>query len=152
MTNHEIKQTKVYLATPVGDPNTPERRLAEEALAILEDKGFDVYAPWKLKIPNAWDYPNSEWGRLVFESDVVALNNAELVVVLSYGRMSTAGVNWEAGYSYASGKKVIVVEMTGEIMSIMVANGRWATVKGLEGLREYDFATMPESRTETEVK
>lgn len=143
---------KLYLATPVGDPNTYERKLAEEALKILQHKGFDVYAPWHLKIPNAWDYPNTEWGRLVFEGDMEALRPAEIVVVLSYGRMSTAGVNWEAGYAYATGKKVIVVEMTDEIMSIMVANGRWATVKGLAGLEEYDFEKMPESRTETEVK
>lgn len=150
--NNKITNKKIYLATPVGDPNTPERKLAEEALKILEEKGMDVYAPWHLKIPNAWDYPNTEWGRLVFEGDMQALIPAEIVVVLSYGRMSTAGVNWEAGYAYATGKKVIVVEMTDEIMSIMVANGRWATVRGLQGLKEYDFERMPESRTDTEVK
>lgn len=148
----DTKKIKIYLATPVGDPNTPERKLAQEALEILQKKGFEVYAPWQLKIPNAWDYPNTEWGRLVFEGDMVALREAEIVVVLSYGRMSTAGVNWEAGYAYGTGKKVIVVEMTDEIMSIMVANGRWATVRGLKGLEDYDFDTMPQTRTETEVK
>lgn len=150
MSNTQIY--KVYLATPVGDPNTPERKLAQEAYEILKTKGMDIYAPWLLKIPNAWDYPNTEWGKLVFDSDVNALDAADIVIVLSYGRMSTAGVNWEAGYAYGTGKKVIVVEMTDEIMSIMVANGRWATLKGLSGLAAYDFDAMPQNRTDTEVK
>ena len=37
-------------------------------------------------------------------------------------------------------------------MSLMVANGRYATVKGLDGLLQYDWKTMPKSRTKTEQK
>lgn len=39
----------------------------------------------------------------------------------------------------------MIVEMPGvELMSLMVANGRYATIKGLDGLDNYDFITMPE--------
>lgn len=140
---------KIYLATPLsGD----KREDMSKAAVILRDAGFDVYCPVEHKIPNAWDYPNNEWGLMVFQSDIDAINSADIVVMLSYGRMSTAGANWEAGYSFGIGKTVIVVEMTDQIMSLMVANGRYATLKGLDGLRNYDWEAMPKLRTNTEQK
>ena len=89
---------------------------------------------------------------MVFTSDINAIDWCDALVLISYGRMGTAGSNWEAGYAFAKEKKVIVVEMTDETMSVMVANGRYATVKGLEGLAEYDWTTMPKTRTNTEQK
>lgn len=89
---------------------------------------------------------------MVFANDVTAIQAADIVVVLSYGRESTAGTNWEAGYAFGIYKTIILVEMTDEIMSLMVANGRYATVKGLEGLSNYDWADFPTTRTDTEQK
>lgn len=143
---------KVYLAAPFGEPNSEKRSNAIKAKSILVDKGFDVYAPWEYKVPNDWDYPNSEWGLMVFVNDIKAIDSCDLLVMLSYGRKSTAGTNWEAGYAFGTKKKVIVVEMTNEVMSLMVANGRYATITGLDELEKYDFDTMPKLRTETEQK
>ena len=124
----------------------------QKAKKILLDAGHELYVPLEHFIPNAWDYPNNEWGLMVFTSDINAIDWCDVLVLISYGRMGTAGSNWEAGYAFAKEKKVIVVEMTNETMSVMVANGRYATVKGLEGLAEYDWATMPKTRTNTEQK
>ena len=140
---------KIYLAASLSQD---KRKDMTEAIWMLREKGFDVYAPVEHTIPNAWDYPNSEWGLMVFTEDIQAIQNCDFVVLLSYGRNSTAGANWEAGYAFGLGKSVIVVEMTGEVMSLMVANGRYATVKGLEGLRSYDWNELPKSRTDTEQK
>lgn len=140
---------KIYLATSFLAEYRPD---IEKAKLILKKQGHEVYNPVENFIPNAWDYPNDEWGLMVFTSDVKAIDRSDAVVMLSYGRMGTAGSNWEAGYAYGQGKKVIVVEMTDEIMSVMVANGRYATVKGLDGLSAYDWETMPKSRTKTEQK
>lgn len=143
---------KIYLAAPIieGDVNTNND--VNTVMNILEKKGFEVYAPFKHHVTNAWDYPNNEWGLMVFQSDIEAIKSSDYVVVLSYGRNSTAGTNWEAGFAYGIGKKVIIVEMTDFIMSLMVANGRYATVKGIEGLENYDWNNMPKSRTNTEQK
>lgn len=103
-------------------------------------------------VQNAWDYPNDEWGLAVFSMDIVAIDSCDIVVALSYGRESTAGTNWECGYAFAREKKVILVEMTEEIMSLMVANGRYATVKGIDGLEKYNFVQTPILRTKTEQK
>ena len=140
---------KIYLETPF----LKERRSdMDRAKNILREIGHEVYVPVENFIPNAWDYPNDEWGLMVFTCDVKAIDNCDVLVLLSYGRLGTAGCNWEAGYAYAKGKKVIVVEMTDEPMSLMVANGRYATVKGLDKLYAYDWNTMPKTRTKTEQK
>lgn len=142
----------VYLAAPFGEMNSVKRNVAEKARDILINKGFIVHCPWETIIPNAWDYPNDEWGQMVFACDVDAINRSDIVVVLSYGRESTAGTNWEAGYAFGIGKKVIIVQMTDAVMSLMVANGRWATVCGLEGLLKYDFDSTPKTRVLVEQK
>ena len=40
--------------------------------------------------------------------------------------------------------------MTDNVQSLMVANGRYATIKGLDELKLYDFNNLPELRTNTE--
>ena len=145
---------KIYLASSL---NTDMRYENLQAKQILEFAGFEVYYPLDYTIPNAWDYPNTEWGLMVFQNDIAAIDKCDYLVLLTHGRNSTAGANWEAGYAFAKGKKVIVVEMfsgadQNPIMSLMVANGRYATVKGLAGLAEYDWVNIPKSRTNTEQK
>lgn len=141
---------KVYLASPF---DAELRKDMNDTIDTLRNKCFmEVYAPVEHSIPNAWDYPNDEWGLMVFESDINAINDADVLVLLSYGRKQTASSACEAGYAFAMGKKVIVVEMNDEIASLMVSNGRYATVKGLKGLEDYDWSEMPKTRTNTEQK
>lgn len=142
---------KVYLAAPFGEPQSEKRNNAAYVAALMRIKDYEVFCPWEHIIPHGWDYPNTEWGLMVFTNDIEAIQQADLVVVLSYGRHSTAGTNWEAGYAFGIGKRVVVVEMTDEIMSLMVANGRYATVKGIAGLEEYLKDPKP-YRTDTEQK
>ncbi len=143
---------KIYLASSIGPVGSLIRDNAENIAAALTEAGHEVYIPWMHRVPHPWEYPNNEWALMTFMNDIRAMDEAELMVMLSYGRNSTAGANWEAGYFYGTGKKVIVVEMTDEVMSLMVANGRYATVKGIEGLKAYDWNEMPMSRTDTEQK
>ena len=141
---------KIYLASSLQKDRRDEMKSAKE---ILISKGHEVYNPVEHKVHNDWDYPNPEWGLMVFQSDLIAIKEADAIVVLSHGREeSTAGVDWEAGFAFGIGKKVIVVEMTDLPMSLMVANGRYATVKGLSGLLKYDWENMPPCRTDTEQK
>ena len=140
---------KVYLSSTLS---LEKRDNMKKAAEIVRKEGFEVYDPSEHQISHAWDYPNREWGLMVFQADIQAIQDSDYVVVLSYGRESTAGTNWEAGYAFGLGKKIILVEMTDNVMSLLVANGRYATVKGLEGLENYDWDEMPKSRTKTEQK
>lgn len=142
---------RVYLATPVGaNPSSHERLVARSVKEMLEKQGFDVYAPWEMHIPHAWDYTNAEWGLMVFTRDIAELDACDFAVAISYGRDCTAGTPWEQGYLYGIGKKVIVVEADGvDMTSIMVANGCWARLTW-ETLPHYDFNALPRWRTTTE--
>jgi nucleoside 2-deoxyribosyltransferase len=140
---------KIYLASPLSEAFRAD---LYDVANVLRNLGMYVYVPCEHKIDNAWDYLNNEWGAMVFCQDIQAIKDCDFLVLLSYGRKSTAGANWEAGYAFGIGKKVIVVEMTDNIMSLMVANGRYATVKGLAGIKEYNWNTLPKTRTNTEQK
>jgi len=141
---------KIYFAASLSED---KRKFMYEAVKRLRDMGHTVYAPIEHVVEHAWEWPNNEWGLQVFRNDVNAINDSEFVVVLSWGRLETsAGTTWEQGYAYGIGKKVILVEMTDNVQSLMVANGRFATVKGLEGLYQYDFSRMEPLRSQTEQK
>ena len=84
---------KFYLASPFDTEEKRENAL--KAKQLLKDKQFDVYLPLEHTIPNAWDYTNAEWGAMVFAQDIAAIEGADIVVALSYGRESTAGTNFE---------------------------------------------------------
>jgi nucleoside 2-deoxyribosyltransferase len=141
---------KLYLAASLDNDKRENIKRAKE---ILANKGFDVYVPMEHTLEHSWDWLNNEWGLQVFRNDVEAIKASRIVVVLNYGRSeTTSGTTLEQGLAYAFGKLVILVEMTDNVQSLMVANARYATVKGLEGLESYDFEKLPKSRTNTEVK
>jgi len=141
---------KLYLAASLDNDKRENILKAKE---ILVNKGFDVYVPMEHILEHSWDWPNNEWGLQVFRNDVEAIKASRIVVVLNYGRIeTTSGTTLEQGLAYAFGRLIILVEMTDNVQSLMVANARYATVKGLEGLESYDFEMMPKSRTDTEVR
>jgi nucleoside 2-deoxyribosyltransferase len=151
--------SKIYIAAAFNgkdDKDTKRKRENCEKLRKILIKKFDensIYAPWELRFPNAWDYPNEEWGLMVFAADIANLEKADIVVSLNYGRLDpTAGTAWECGYAFAKGKKVIMVEMSDDAMSLMCSNGCYARLKGLEELEDYDFDLMIPTRTDTEQK
>lgn len=149
----------IYIAAAFNGKNPEDTKMKRENCRILKEiltckcSNVNIYAPWELRFPNAWDYPNTEWGLMVFAADLAHLESADIVISLNYGRLDpTAGTAWECGYAFAKEKKVIMVEMTDEPMSLMCSNGCYARVKGLKGIKDYDFITMPQTRTETEQK
>lgn len=139
---------KVYIASPLSKS---KRKNLKEAIKILrEEKSLEVFVPLEYTVPNAWDYPNNEWGLMVFTNDTSKILESDFVVVLNYGRKkTTSGTVAEQAYAFANGKKVLLVEMTDEVQSLMVANFRYATVKGLQGLRDYDFDDPKPLRVDT---
>lgn len=141
---------KVYIASSL---NQDKREAISKAKQILLDKGLDVYSPVEHVVPNAWDYTNPEWGLMVFTMDHTAIKASDIMVVLNYGREGTTlGTGIEQGIAFEAGVKIILVEMTGNIQSLMAANARYATVQGLEGLKAYDFEAMPQTRSKVEQK
>lgn len=90
----------------------------------LIDKETDtIYCPFELKIENAWDLSQEDWSREVFTHDCKAMEDCDFAILISYGRESSAGTNWEQGYLYALGKKIFVLQVTDNPTSLMTYIG-----------------------------
>lgn len=95
---------KVYLASPFFTEK--EILVYEEVIKKLR-KTHEVYVPREHTIPNGWEMTNKEWGKKVFDMDVAAIDECQVVVVLNWGMYSDSGTAWECGYAYAKNKKII---------------------------------------------
>lgn len=111
---------KIYLAGPCDSDN---RTMMVNIAEVLKELNYEVYCPWELKIENAWDYTQEEWAQKVFDADVKAIKNCDMIIMISYGRVSTAGTNWEQGFAYALNKPIYVFQITNEPTSLMTFCG-----------------------------
>lgn len=98
---------KIYLASPFFNIN--EILMYESAIEGLRARGYDVYVPREHTIKGAWEMPNKTWAGYVFDEDIRAINESEVVIVMNFGMYSDSGTAWEAGYAMAAGKRVIQV-------------------------------------------
>lgn len=98
---------KIYLAGSCGKES---RELMTNICQRLRDQDYEVYAPFELKIENAWDYSQEDWARLVYEKDIEAIKECDVFFMISRGRISSAGVNFEEGYARALNKYIIVLQ------------------------------------------
>lgn len=122
-------KTKVYLASPFF--NDKEIKVYDEVIELLRSESdLDVFVPREHAIPNAWEMENHKWAEAVFAVDLIALQRADIVVVLNFGMYSDSGTAWECGYAYGVGKKVVNVlcGTENEEYSLMMVNGTTATV------------------------
>jgi nucleoside 2-deoxyribosyltransferase len=114
---------KVYLASPFF--NEEENNVYHNVIDILRgQENIDLFVPKEHTIPNAWDLCNRVWAENVFAVDLLALQKADVVVVLNFGMYSDSGTAWECGYAYALGKKVVNVCVGyDKAFSLMMLNG-----------------------------
>ena len=131
---------KVYLASPFFNDKEIERM--EKVRDILRGKGLDVFVPNEHQNPE-YEFGGLEWRAATFKSDVKGIDEADLVVaVISNGNYDDSGTAWECGYSYATGKPVIVVNLTGDTINLMIADSLHALITSYEELSAYDFNAM----------
>lgn len=112
---------KIYLAGPCDSEHRTLMTKIADTLEYYSNE--EVYRPWTLKIENAWNYNQCEWAHKVFDADLKALDECDCAVLISFGRVSSAGTNWENGYLYAKNKPVYVVQITKDPTSLMTFCG-----------------------------
>jgi nucleoside 2-deoxyribosyltransferase len=81
--------------------------------------------------------PQEEWARRVFEKDIKAIDACDIFLMISPGRIGTAGTNWEQGYAYARGKSIEVIQYTKEQTSLM-------TYCGADHFYNIDMKNLPQ--------
>lgn len=101
-------------------------RIAEH----LRGLGFvkSVYCPFELKVDKKdkngnWKLKKEVWAKKVFDEDIRAIDDCSVFLMISTGRESTAGVNFEQGYAYAKGKFIGVVQINDKETSLMTFCG-----------------------------
>ena len=107
---------KIYLAGPC---DTENRYNMVQISKVFRENGYEIYCPFELKIENAWDMPQEDWARKVFEADIKAIQECDVFVMITPGRESTAGTNWENGYAYALNKHIVIIQITDKSTSLM---------------------------------
>ena len=78
-----------------------------------------------------------------FRDDAAAIRRCEVLVLLFYGLYSDSGTAWECGYGYALGKRIVAVHLHEGKSNCMINCSCRANVRGLDGLRAYDFCALP---------
>lgn len=111
---------KIYLAGPCDKENRP---LMEKVKNFIKDNDFEVYAPFELKIEDAWSKTQEDWSIEVFKHDLAAIQSADAMILISRGRISSAGTSFEQGFAYALHKKIYVIQITDEPTSLMTFSG-----------------------------
>lgn len=112
---------KIYLA---GDCSTENRTtMTYIANWLRREPSLEVYCPWEFKIEDAWNMSQENWSTKVFCKDVEAINNCDVFLMVSIGRYSTAGTNWEQGYAFAKQKVIYVIQITDKSTSLMTFCG-----------------------------
>ena len=120
---------KIYLASPFF--NEKEVFVYEQIIGKLRQK-HEVFVPREHVIENAWEMTNKDWGKAVFDMDIDAIRDCEVVVALNWGIYSDSGTAWECGFAYGIGKNVINIICDKEKeYSVMMINGA-SEVKNLE--------------------
>lgn len=140
---------KTYIAASFAYEDKNKTNLRKQQIEEVVSKiklNTTFYIPHQLKIPNAWDISLEEWSRKVFEHDIEALNESDLVIFISYGKENNAGSVWECGYAYAKNIPVVVIKMTEDVESLMISNTARAIIRESE-IEDYDFTTLPEYKT-----
>ena len=68
---------------------------------------------------NIWDI-----NKKITKKDLINVKyDCDIFIMISPGRVSTAGTNWEQGYMYGKGKRVLVFQFTEEPTSLMTFCG-----------------------------
>lgn len=121
----------------------------------------NFYLPHQLKIPNAWDISLEDWSNAVYQHDMEALDKADIVIFLSFGKENNAGSVWEVGYTYGRNdlfyrmgeldkiKKLVVIKMTRQSESLMISQS-CDTIIYEKDIEYYDWIGLPKFRTKLE--
>ena len=118
---------KIYVAGPFF--NNQERISLRDMIDYIGynfPEGTELFIPMEHEIPGGMEMPNPVWAKKVFDMDVQAIKDSDMVIAMYTGHYSDTGTVWEMGFAKALGKPVIgyiPLWAQTEDVSLMVMNG-----------------------------
>ncbi|MDA9645957.1 nucleoside 2-deoxyribosyltransferase [Candidatus Actinomarina] len=103
---------KIYIAGPLF--NVHEKKYLEDIAAVLEEAGYDCFLPHRDQTGiDPDELKGNDMSQstkdIIFQTDIKALNESDLVVALVTGQDIDSGTASEIGYMYANNKPVIAI-------------------------------------------
>ena len=103
---------KIYIAGPLF--NVHEKKYLEEIAEVLEDADYDCFLPHRDQTGiDPEELKNNEMSQttkdIIFQTDIKALKEADLIVALVTGQDIDSGTASEIGFMYANKKPVIAI-------------------------------------------
>ena len=115
---------KIYLASSMSGERLEYIKTAAEKLRA---RGYEVYVPMEHQIPNALDYPNNEWGLMVFTEDIHGITMCDCVVMLNYGRTEN---NRIVNFKPPVGVKNVRQKLIGQMVDMRITQAMTNTLRG----------------------
>lgn len=118
---------KIYVAGPFF--NNQERLSLRNMIDYIRGnfpEGTELFIPMEHEIPGGMEMPNPVWAKKVFDMDIQAIKDSDMVIAMYTGHYSDTGTVWEMGFAKALGKPVIGYIpkwAQTEDVSLMVMNG-----------------------------
>lgn len=135
---------KIYLAGPFF--NKRERRVIERVRDLLRARGLNVFVPMEHFIENAYELPNDVWAKKVYEVDVGAIEECDIILVVYYGMKSDSGTAFEQGFAKGLNKRIVVVHnYKKNIASLMITNSADYNIY-LKDLQNFDFDDLESNK------
>ena len=99
---------KIYVAGPFfNDRERISLRDMIDYIGYNFPEGTELFIPMEHEIPGGMEMSNSLWAKKVFDMDVQAIKDVDMVVAMYTGHYSDTGTVWEMGFAHALGKPVI---------------------------------------------
>lgn len=103
---------KIYIAGPLF--NVHEKKYLEEIAEVLEGADFECFLPHRDQTGiDPEELKNNEMSQatkdIIFQTDIEALKEADLIVALVTGQDIDSGTASEIGFMYANNKPVIAI-------------------------------------------
>jgi nucleoside 2-deoxyribosyltransferase len=98
---------KIYIAGPFFNEN---ERMSLTDMINKVRFGFpdsELFIPMEHEIPGGMEMSNPVWAKKVFDMDVQAIKDSDMVIAMYTGHYSDTGTVWEMGFAKALGKPVI---------------------------------------------
>ena len=114
---------KIYIAGPFFTKE--ECHELEEMIQYVRElyPNSELFIPKEHFIPDGETMPNDVWAKKVFDMDVNAIDNSEMIIALYRGRYSGTGTAWEIGYGYANKIPItLYVPDNTDTTSLMIVN------------------------------
>jgi nucleoside 2-deoxyribosyltransferase len=129
-----------YIAGPLF--NEGERWFDEQIEVLARQAGFTTFLPHR-DGKEAKTYTGTERITRIFQEDVVAIDQADIIVANLNGITTDDGTAWELGYAYAKGKHLVGIytdwrlQFEHQTVNLMIQCSLNQLVRSLDELQTY---------------